>query len=63
MSPGTALEVLLERAVAMREAGNAQLAIASALGVHKNTVQRWLKHHPDEFLHSDLKPNSNTEFC
>jgi transposase len=92
VSPGTALEVLRERAVAMREAGNAQLAIASALGVHKNTVQRWPKgwriagaaapkakkrgawvaehrarielsflpacapeHHPDEFLHSDLK--------
>jgi transposase len=39
----TALEVLRERAVAMRAAGNAQLAIAAALGVHKNTVHRWLK--------------------
>ena len=27
----------------MHEAGNAQLAIASALGVHKNTIYRWLK--------------------
>ena len=27
----------------MLEAGNAQLAIAAALGVHKNTVHRWLK--------------------
>jgi transposase len=41
--PDAALEVLRERAVAMHEAGNAQLAIASALGVHKNTVHRWLK--------------------
>jgi transposase len=41
--PDAALEVLRERAVAMREAGNSQLAIASALGVHKNTVHRWLK--------------------
>jgi transposase len=41
--PDAALEVLRERAVAMREAGNAPLAIASALGVHKNTVHRWLK--------------------
>ena len=41
--PDAALEVLRERAVAMREAGNAQLAIAAALGVHKNTVHRWLK--------------------
>jgi Homeodomain-like domain-containing protein len=41
--PGAALEVLRERAVAMHEAGNAQLAIARALGVHKNTVCRWLK--------------------
>jgi transposase len=41
--PDVALEVLRERAVAMREAGNSQLAIASALGVHKNTVHRWLK--------------------
>src|SRR5918997_6322425 len=41
--PDAALEVLRERAVAMHEAGNAQLAIASALGVHKNTVYRWLK--------------------
>jgi transposase len=38
-----ALEVLRERAVAMHEAGNTQLAIASALGVHKNAVHRWLK--------------------
>jgi hypothetical protein len=35
--------VLRERAVAMLEAGNAQLAIAAALGVRKNTVHRWLK--------------------
>ena len=41
--PDAALEVLRERAVAMHEAGNAQLAIARALGVHKNTVCRWLK--------------------
>jgi transposase len=41
--PDAALEVLRERAVAMREAGNSQLAIASTLGVHKNTVHRWLK--------------------
>jgi transposase len=41
--PDAALEVLRERAVAMHEAGNAQLAIASALGMHKNTVYRWLK--------------------
>ena len=41
--PDAALEVLRERAVAMREAGNSQLAIARALGVHKNTVYRWLK--------------------
>ena len=41
--PDAALEVLRERVVAMREAGNAQLAIAAALGVHKNTVHRWLK--------------------
>ena len=41
--PDAALEVLRERAVAMHEAGNAQLAIAAALGVHKNTVHRWLK--------------------
>jgi transposase len=41
--PDAALEVLRERAVAMLEAGNAQRAIASALGVHKNTVCRWLK--------------------
>jgi transposase len=40
--PDTALEVLRERAVAMLEAGNSQVAIASALGVHKNTVCRWL---------------------
>jgi transposase len=41
--PDAALEVLRERAVAMHEAGNAQLAIAAALGLHKNTVYRWLK--------------------
>jgi transposase len=41
--PDAALEVLRECAVAMREAGNTQLAIAAALGVHKNTVHRWLK--------------------
>ncbi len=41
--PDAALEVLRERAVAMHEAGNAQLAIAAALGLHKNTVHRWLK--------------------
>ena len=41
--PDAALEVLRERAVAMHEAGNAQLAIARALGVHKNTICRWLK--------------------
>ena len=41
--PDAALEVLRERVVAMHAAGNAQLAIASALGLHKNTVYRWLK--------------------
>jgi transposase len=41
--PDAALEVLRERAVAMHEAGTRQLAIAGALGVHKNTVHRWLK--------------------
>jgi transposase len=41
--PDAALEVLRGRAVAMHEAGNTQLAIAAALGVHKNTVHRWLK--------------------
>jgi transposase len=41
--PDAALEVLRERAVAMHEAGNTQLAIASVLGLHKNTVHRWLK--------------------
>ena len=41
--PDAALEVLRERAVVMHKAGNAQLAIAAALGVHKNTVHRWLK--------------------
>ena len=41
--PEAALEVLRERAVAMHAAGNAQLAIAAALGLHKNTVYRWLK--------------------
>jgi transposase-like protein len=35
--------VLRERAVAMGKAGDTQLAIARALGVHKNTVYRWLK--------------------
>src|SRR3954451_20132731 len=40
--PDAALEVLRERAVAMLQAGNSQVAIASALGVHKNTVCRWL---------------------
>ena len=41
--PDAALEVLRERAVAMHEAGNTQLATAAALGVHKNTIYRWLK--------------------
>ncbi len=41
--PDAALEVLRERAVAMLAAGNSQLAIAAALGVHKNTVCRWLQ--------------------
>ena len=41
--PDAALEALRERAVAMHAAGHAQLAIAAALGVHKNTVYRWLK--------------------
>jgi transposase len=41
--PDAALEVLRERTVAMHEAGNAQLTIAAALGLHKNTVHRWLK--------------------
>jgi transposase len=41
--PDAALEVLRERAVAMLEAGNSQLAIAAALGMHKNTVCRWIK--------------------
>jgi hypothetical protein len=41
--PDAALEVLRERAVAMHQAGNAQLAIAAALGVHKNTVHHWLR--------------------
>jgi transposase len=41
--PNAALEVLRERVVAMHAAGNAQLAIAAALGLHKNTVYRWLK--------------------
>jgi transposase len=35
--------VLRERAVAMLEAGNSQRTIAAALGVHKNTVCRWLQ--------------------
>ena len=38
-----ALEALRTRAVAMHEAGNAQVSIAMALGVHQNTVSRWLK--------------------
>ena len=33
---------LRERAVAMLEAGHSQVAIAVTLGVHKNTVCRWL---------------------
>ena len=40
--PDAALEVLRERAVAMLEAGNSQVAIAAALGVHKDTICRWL---------------------
>src|ERR671932_1295703 len=36
------LEVLRERAVAMTELGHSQRTIAAALGVHKNTVSRWL---------------------
>ncbi len=38
-----ALETLRTRAVAMYEAGNTQVSIALALGVHENTVSRWLK--------------------
>jgi transposase len=38
-----ALETLRFRAVAMHEAGNTQVSIALALGVHQNTVSRWLK--------------------
>ena len=38
-----ALETLRRRAVAMHEAGHSQVSIASALGVHENTVGRWLK--------------------
>lgn len=41
--PDVALQVLRERTVAMHEAGRSQLAIAAALGLHKNTVDRWLK--------------------
>src|SRR3712207_94346 len=41
--PDAALEVLRGRAVAMHEAGTTQLAIAAALGLHKNTVHRWLQ--------------------
>jgi transposase len=41
--PDAALEVLRERAVAMHAVGNTQLVIAAALGVHQNTVHRWLK--------------------
>lgn len=37
------LEVLRERAVMLLEAGSSQLAIAAALGAHKNTVSGWLK--------------------
>src|SRR5688500_12121509 len=40
--PDAALEVLRERAVAMLEAGHSQVATAVTLGVHKNTVCRWL---------------------
>jgi transposase len=36
------LEVLRERAVTMAELGHSQRTIAAALGVHKNTVSRWL---------------------
>ncbi|NJO38599.1 MAG: helix-turn-helix domain-containing protein, partial [Rhizobiales bacterium] len=35
-----ALETLRFRAVAMHEAGSTQVSIASALGVHQNTVGR-----------------------
>lgn len=38
-----ALEVLRFRAVAMHEAGNTQVAVAMALGVHQNTASRWLQ--------------------
>ena len=38
-----ALETLRFRAVAMHEAGNTQVSIALALGVHQNTLSRWLK--------------------
>ena len=38
-----ALETLRRRAVAMHEAGHSQVSIASALGVHENTIGRWLK--------------------
>lgn len=38
-----ALEVLRRRAVAMAEAGTSQRAAAALLGVHHNTVGRWLK--------------------
>lgn len=37
------LETLRFRAVAMHEAGNTQVSIALALGVHRNTVSRWLR--------------------
>ena len=37
------LEALRFRALAMHEAGNTQVSIALALGVHQNTVSRWLK--------------------
>ena len=38
-----ALETLRTRVVAMHEAGHSQVSIAVALGVHQNTVGRWLK--------------------
>jgi len=38
-----ALEALRTRAVAMHEVGNTQVSIALALGVHQNTISRWLK--------------------
>jgi len=38
-----ALEVLRGRAVAMIEAGTSQRAAAALLGVHHNTIGRWLE--------------------